>query len=182
MSERLLPIVDRLLDGAGWKKTDLEAVGFVDGPGSFTGLRIGLSTALGLQAGLGLKLAAAGTFESLAETASGQGKPVICLEDARIGQFYAALYDAAGTPDSRLPEGAYPEATVRRFIAPDVLRAGRGWNSRNGAVFGPLPADIDAPGIAAIARIIHRKAGAGAWSGPDSVRPRYLGISPVEAK
>ena len=61
-----MPLIDALLDEHGWDKSSLEAVAVSGGPGSFTGLRIGVSTAKGLCHGLGLPLIALDTLGILA--------------------------------------------------------------------------------------------------------------------
>src|ERR1700692_505440 len=67
-SERLVPAVRRLMEGLGWRLGELAAVVVVDGPGSFTGVRVGLSAAKGLSeaGGVGLiavsRLALRGAF------------------------------------------------------------------------------------------------------------------------
>jgi len=179
-SEQLLAKTGDLLAEAGWTPRDLECIGYVDGPGSFTGLRIGLSTALGLEAALGVKLAGIGTFEALAESLRPQNRPVLCLEDARIGHFYAALWNEDGS--AGLPEGAYPAEQLKTLLdRPGLLFAGRAWGSRNGEVFGPRTANLEAPELEALSALVYRRIQEGRFTQRNDVRPRYLGIAPVQA-
>ena len=99
-AERLMPLVDELLGEQGWAKTELDAVAVSGGPGSFTGLRIGVATAKGLCHGLNIGLIA---LDSLAILAA-QGKRIdptpqhrIGMIDARRMEVYAATYDDHGT-------------------------------------------------------------------------------------
>lgn len=85
-SAQLLAQVRTMLDAAGWVLEDLEAVGVVSGPGSFTGVRVGLSAAKGLCEALGVPLAAVSRLEVLAETA-GVADAVAVL-DAGRGEAY----------------------------------------------------------------------------------------------
>jgi len=91
-SERLMPLVDRLLTESGVEREELGALAVSAGPGSFTGLRIGVSTARGLAQGLGIPAVPVCTLEALAETVPAPGALVCPLLDARRSQVYTALY------------------------------------------------------------------------------------------
>lgn len=93
----LLPLVEEAAASAGgWSDVDRIAVGV--GPGSFTGLRIGVATAKALAGTLGLELAAVGTLSALARGAAPQARSrqVLAVLDARRGEVFAALFDPAG--------------------------------------------------------------------------------------
>jgi tRNA threonylcarbamoyladenosine biosynthesis protein TsaB len=101
-SAELLPALERLLEqgGTGWDEVTAIAVGV--GPGTFTGLRIGLATARGLGQGLGVPLHPVSSLEALAAgIAAGAGAvpgtPVLPLIDAKRGQVFASLH-LAGDP------------------------------------------------------------------------------------
>jgi tRNA threonylcarbamoyladenosine biosynthesis protein TsaB len=91
-SERLMPTVDRLLHDAGWSARDLEGLAVAVGPGSFTGLRIGLSTVKGLALALGVPIAAVPTLEAVAAALPWAALPVCPVIDARKGEVYCSLY------------------------------------------------------------------------------------------
>lgn len=93
-SERVLPMIDALLNEAGIKPVDLQALAFAAGPGSFTGLRIACGVAQGLAFGLEIPVVAVGTLEALAECAGAQ-RVVACL-DARMGEIYLAAFERSG--------------------------------------------------------------------------------------
>jgi len=107
-SERLLPALDRLLDLAG---TPLDAVGAFAisiGPGSFTGLRIGLATLKALAFDETRPVAAVPTLAALCAAAAGATGPVAALLDARRGELYAAAVAAAGDPEpTLLPDSVF---------------------------------------------------------------------------
>src|SRR5437016_12759737 len=65
-SERLMPAIDRLLADAGWAPGDLQGLAVAVGPGSFTGLRIGLSAIKGLALALAIPIAAVPTLDAMA--------------------------------------------------------------------------------------------------------------------
>lgn len=107
-SQRLLPLLDSLMSGAGVELGSLEAVAVVNGPGSFTGLRIGLATAKGLAWGLGLPVAAISTLEAAAYNAYAPGlgeDTLLCpVLDARRGEVYCALYKAGEAGQTGIEE------------------------------------------------------------------------------
>jgi tRNA threonylcarbamoyladenosine biosynthesis protein TsaB len=126
---RLLEEVERAAQAAGgWSGVERIAVGL--GPGSFTGLRVGIATAQALGASTGLPLSGVGTLDGLAlgiaEEHPAGGDPVAVL-DARRGEAFAARYSAAG---ERLwgPWVGTPEALgVLLAESPDpALAAGSG--------------------------------------------------------
>lgn len=90
-SELILPMIDALLQEAGWSVRRLDGIAFGAGPGSFTGLRIACGVAQGLALAAGVQVAAVGTLECLAE-ASGEPRVLSAL-DARMGEVYIAAFE-----------------------------------------------------------------------------------------
>ena len=93
--------VKEMLDEAGWKVSDLDAVCVSKGPGSYTGLRVGVSTAKGLCFGGGVPLIAVDTLEILAHQAIEAGLPDGCkailpMVDARRMEVYTAVFSPTG--------------------------------------------------------------------------------------
>jgi len=99
-SEKLIASIDHLLEVAAWDRTDIEGIAVAVGPGSFTGLRIGLATAKGLAMALGLPLAGASSLQSLALNGRGFEGVVVPLIDARRGEIYASAARVA--PDGTM--------------------------------------------------------------------------------
>jgi tRNA threonylcarbamoyladenosine biosynthesis protein TsaB len=96
-SAELLPAVARLLEEAGLGWSDLRALAVGVGPGTFTGLRIGVATARGLAQALGLGVRPVPSLDALAAgmaTAAEPGRPLLPLIDARRRQVFAGLYRA----------------------------------------------------------------------------------------
>ena len=93
---RLLSMTGELLAGAGvrWSEIDRIAVGL--GPGTFTGLRVGIATARGLAQSLSAELVGASSLRALAQAAvaDGQRRGVLAVIDARRGQAFVAAYRA----------------------------------------------------------------------------------------
>jgi tRNA threonylcarbamoyladenosine biosynthesis protein TsaB len=88
----ILPLIDETLHQAGVVLRDLRAVAVSIGPGSFTGLRIGLSVAKGLVLTCGLGIVAVPTLEALAQAAAADGAIVCPVLDARRGEVYTAAF------------------------------------------------------------------------------------------
>jgi tRNA threonylcarbamoyladenosine biosynthesis protein TsaB len=100
-ARELLPAVARVMEAAGVDWADLEAIALGVGPGSFTGLRIGVATARSLAAANRLALRPASSLAALAagiEAESGAA-PVLPLIDAKRGELFAALYGRGRGPD-----------------------------------------------------------------------------------
>lgn len=92
-SRELIAMIDDLLNRAGIKPGDLSGIGAARGPGSFTGLRVGLATALGLHQATGVRAGAASTFEILAahyfESTGDGATEVVTVIDALRERWYA---------------------------------------------------------------------------------------------
>ena len=91
-NQRLLPGIDRILEDTGWTLDDLDALAVSLGPGSFTGLRIGLSVIKGLAWARGKPLAGVPTLDALAANVPFVPYPICPVLDARKGEIYTALY------------------------------------------------------------------------------------------
>ncbi|MEW5784933.1 MAG: tRNA (adenosine(37)-N6)-threonylcarbamoyltransferase complex dimerization subunit type 1 TsaB [Bacillota bacterium] len=97
-SERLMPLVDAMLAEAGLEREQLNAVAVAAGPGSFTGIRIGVATARALAQGLAIPAVGVSTLEALAEGIAAPGVLICPLLDARRNQVYTALYRREPSP------------------------------------------------------------------------------------
>jgi len=95
------PLVKEVLDAQGMGVKDCDAVCVGSGPGSYTGLRVGVSTAKGLAFGAGKPLLAVGTLDILAQSAichseQSEESHIIPMVDARRMEVYTAVYSSAG--------------------------------------------------------------------------------------
>lgn len=91
-AERLLPTVDWVLGEAGITIHQVDLLAVSAGPGSFTGLRIGVAAWKGLALGAGKPLIAVPTLDALARLGAGAGGAVCPLLDARMAEVYGAIY------------------------------------------------------------------------------------------
>ena len=114
-SETLLPMIDTALRACGLTVADLDVLGVTNGPGSFTGLRIGLSLVKGLALPRQIPCAPVSTLEALARGMAGQGTVVGAL-DARRGQVYWAGFDRA-THERLTPDDAAPVEALEKFVS-----------------------------------------------------------------
>lgn len=117
-SERLLGSIDHLLVLAKWRREEINAIAVATGPGSFTGLRIGIATAKGMALALGCPVAGVSSLASLA--LNGQSFPgtTVAVIDARRGELYAGgwTFSPRGTPKRVLSECVLaPDALIARL-------------------------------------------------------------------
>ena len=91
-SATLLPMAEKALECAGKKMSDVDLFAVVAGPGSFTGVRIGISLVKGLTFGTDKPIAQVSSLESLAYNLNGFDGIACPVMDARRGQFYNALF------------------------------------------------------------------------------------------
>ena len=108
-SETIMPAVDAALEGAGLRCGDVDVFAAVAGPGSFTGVRIGVCAAKGLAHAVGKPCAAVHALEALAMNFYGFDGLCCPILDARRGQVYCAAFDMAeGMPRRVLADAAIP--------------------------------------------------------------------------
>src|SRR5688500_13858881 len=86
----LVPMIDRLCGGAGWGPRDVEEVYVSAGPGSFTGLRVGVTVAKTLAFATGARIVAVPTAEVLARNAPPEATYVVIVLDAKRDQIFTA--------------------------------------------------------------------------------------------
>jgi tRNA threonylcarbamoyladenosine biosynthesis protein TsaB len=93
-SKLLYPMLNDLMDEAGIKPNQLDAVAFVKGPGSFTGLRIAAATAQGIGYACDIPLLGISTLQAMAQQTFEQhkAKNALCIMDARMNELYVGHY------------------------------------------------------------------------------------------
>jgi tRNA threonylcarbamoyladenosine biosynthesis protein TsaB len=191
-SARLMSELEHALRASGLTLRELDALAVSSGPGSFTGLRIGLSTAKGLSFATGLPVVAVPTLEAFAWELAFSAHPVCPMLDARKRQVYAGVFLRRGEEMERL----VPEASVRaRDLAlsltghEKVVFAGQGAVLYEADIREALgdralfaPAHLMVPSPASVAWLGLRKARAGEFSEPAALSPTYLRKSEAELK
>jgi universal bacterial protein YeaZ len=127
-SESLHTFVEWALEGAGISLKEIEAVSLGKGPGSYTGLRIGASSAKGFCYGLKVPLIAVNSLESMIEPFLGQNYDyVVPLIDARRMEVYTAVYDGkTGNEMSETEAKILDEFSFEEFKDKKVIFVGDG--------------------------------------------------------
>jgi tRNA threonylcarbamoyladenosine biosynthesis protein TsaB len=108
-SERLLPAVQYILETQGLKSSDIDAFALSVGPGSFIGIRIGVSTIKSLALASGKLVAPVSSVDAYALKLHRPGKRLVCpFLDAKKGEVYAALFESQGSQIKEIiASGAY---------------------------------------------------------------------------
>lgn len=189
-SERLMAAVDHLLRLSGWELEQLEGLAVAIGPGSFTGLRIGISAVKGLALALGIPVAAVPTLDALAATLPFAAHPVCPVLDAKKGEVYASLYQWSGDAMSRDWEylALAPEALCDRlkgpviFVGDAVETLGGLFKARLGADARFAPAGRRLPSPACVGALGHALLSAGRTVDAAALTPLYLRPSEAELK
>jgi len=110
---RLLPAIETVLGEAGVGRRELSLIAVTIGPGSFTGVRVGLAAARGLAVGLGVPLAGLATTSVLLAQATPRGRPVVAAIDSRLGDWFCAIGEAEGLGEPAPFVAAAPELALR---------------------------------------------------------------------
>lgn len=133
-SVTLLPMVEDMLKNCGVSLDEVELVAVANGPGSFTGLRIGVSEAKGLAWAKGIPCAACSTLESMAwSLCHMEGAELCCCMDARRNQLYAARFRVEGghpvrlTADGALAASELAEEILQNSPGAGQIILGDGW-------------------------------------------------------
>ena len=92
-SQTLLPMIDVVVQNVGWKLDELDYIAVTNGPGSFTGLRIGAATAKGLAQALNKKVIAVSSLEALAMNGVNYSGVVVPIMDARRDNVFTGIYE-----------------------------------------------------------------------------------------
>lgn len=188
-SQTAMPMVEALLKRTGASLGEVDVLAVSAGPGSFTGLRIGIAAVKGLAMGLGKPCAAVSTLEGLAHNLTAFDGVIVPAMDARRSQVYTARFSCRDGIVSRLSEDAALSVdelreSIRGTGAP-VMLVGDGAALCQRAM-GDLPRVHLAPEAlrhqraSSVASVAARLAGEGKLCGAGALAPRYLRLPQAE--
>lgn len=187
-SRRLLPLIDHLMSETDITWTDISALCVSLGPGSFTGLRIGMATAKGLALAAGKPMIGVSTLEGLASGCA--PAPFICaVMDARKKEVYAGLYrtDGAGlTVADGVPMVISPGELCDYFQEPVVLVGdaletyGEIWRAECGGMVTFAAAGLNTPMAESLGFLAGEKLNVGDILNIGEATPMYVRASDAE--
>ncbi|MDD6275064.1 MAG: tRNA (adenosine(37)-N6)-threonylcarbamoyltransferase complex dimerization subunit type 1 TsaB [Clostridiaceae bacterium] len=182
-SSTLLPMAQSLLANAGLSMADVDVLAVAHGPGSFTGLRIGVSLVKGLAFERDLPCVGVSTLEALANCMPRRDAVLCAVMDARAGQVYHANFDLSGEVPVRLCEDrAVTLAELREELSAidrPVLLAGDGAHLLTDAG-EPVPENLRLQNAYGVARLAARVYAAGGDFSAAALRPEYLRLPQAE--
>ena len=191
-SELLLPMAESALRSAGIGMRDVDLFAVTAGPGSFTGVRIGVALVKGLSFGRGEVCCGVSTLEALAENVLPLPGLICPVMDARRGEVYAALFDSRDGKTTRLlPDSALPASELASLVARDypgrpVMLVGDGVAVASpafdaaGIALTPLPDVLLPHSTVSCGRVALRKAKEGGAVDGEQLAPIYLRESQAE--
>ena len=186
-SERLLSTVEWLLSEAGLKLKQVDLLAIAHGPGSFTGLRVGVATWKGLSLGADIPLMGVSTLDAMSRLAPVRDGLVCPLLDAKMGEVYGAVYSFRdGVRTNVTPESVGPVEEILASVRGPVTAIGDGvgaYEERVKTCLGPdafYPPGCIAPRAWTVASEALERLGEGIEAQGAKVRPVYLRRSQAE--
>ncbi|MBQ3089805.1 MAG: tRNA (adenosine(37)-N6)-threonylcarbamoyltransferase complex dimerization subunit type 1 TsaB [Oscillospiraceae bacterium] len=188
-SQTILPMCTALLDGCGVKMSDVDLIACAAGPGSFTGLRIGLSTAKGLAWSLEKPCCGVSTLEAMAWQAAHIPGPIICAMDARRNQVYNACFSSDGESLTRLTEDRaialsdlFEEITEKKghIVVGDGAELCYNYGRKLGAELKLAPPHFRFQSAWGVARAALVQAKTGAITDAEGLNANYIRLSQAE--
>jgi len=130
-SERLIGSIDHMLALAGWRREEIQGIAVATGPGSFTGLRIGLAAAKGMALAMNIPIAGVSSLQSLARNGAGFAGTVVALIDAKRGELFAGAWNVAADGSMKMCADEFvaaPADLIKRLksIKGELLLVGDG--------------------------------------------------------
>lgn len=115
-AEKLLPLIEKLMADAGWARGRLQRVAVGVGPGSFTGLRVGIALAQGIGLGLDIPVVGVGSLRSMARAVPASDRRIrYAMLDARREEVFLAAYAPDGA--ELLEPRAVPRSELEAYVA-----------------------------------------------------------------
>ncbi|MBQ7246819.1 MAG: tRNA (adenosine(37)-N6)-threonylcarbamoyltransferase complex dimerization subunit type 1 TsaB [Lachnospiraceae bacterium] len=193
-SQTLMPMIDEIMRMTGLRISDMDAVAVSGGPGSFTGLRIGGTTAKALAMAADLPIIHVPTLEAMAYNLCAYNGFICPIMDARRSEVYTGIYAAAGgqiralTDEMAVPVDELTAMIRGRYLSDiPVMFLGDGVPvfkeriaealGRHAAFAPPHLSRQDAASVAVLGALMYER---GEYTGADDFSPRYLRQSQAE--
>jgi tRNA threonylcarbamoyladenosine biosynthesis protein TsaB len=186
---QIVPIIDRLCRAQGWSPRDVEHLYVSAGPGSFTGLRIGITLAKTMALATGVKLIAVPSVRVLVENAPADARHVIIVQDAKRDQIFSARFERHA--DRWLEREPAQLSSLSQMLAPSprpvhLLGEGIPFHQK----FIPADdrsviitaAELWRPRAATVAKLGSQMAARGEFTNPDRLIPIYIRKPEAEEK
>jgi tRNA threonylcarbamoyladenosine biosynthesis protein TsaB len=186
----IVPIIDRLCGARGWSPREIEELYVSAGPGSFTGLRVGVTVAKTLAFATGARVVAVPTAEVLARNAPPGWRNLVIVLDAKRDQVFTATFSNDGNDAPTLREPARLDSLVAVLsrVPRPVHLVGEGIPYHEKFIPPGDPSVIVTPPeswqarAAAVAAVGHAMARRGEWTDPDRLVPIYVRKPEAEEK
>ncbi|NLW91224.1 MAG: tRNA (adenosine(37)-N6)-threonylcarbamoyltransferase complex dimerization subunit type 1 TsaB [Syntrophomonadaceae bacterium] len=195
-SETLMPMVDRVLRECECTVNDVDALAVTIGPGSFTGLRIGLALVKGLALATGIPVVGVSTLEVIAFNIYDSDALVCPLLNARKGEVYCAFYQAGGIKPVSLADmrACSPEEFVQQALTimdannkTSLILLGDGFSpyqefflERLGDKMVSAPPHLMLPRASALAQLAADRVNNGQFDNVFTLSPVYIRLSEAE--
>jgi len=185
----IIPIIDRLCRGQGWMPRDVEVVYVSIGPGSFTGLRVGVTVAKTLAFATGARVVAVPTVEVLVRNAPAGWERAVIVLDAKRDQVFTAVFENSdGVPVVREPAHLDDLRSVLARTPRPVHLIGEGipYHQQSIPIDDPgvvvLPSGLWQARAGAVVDVGYAMARQGQFTAPDQLVPLYIRRPEAEEK
>lgn len=190
-SELLLPMAESILSSVGLSFSDVGLYACTTGPGSFTGVRIGVSLIKGLAFGKGVPCVSVSSLESLAENAAGLRGVIVPVMDARRSQVYTAIFESDGENLTRVSEDMALPLTelselLKKYEGTPIYLTGDGYGVASSALTSlgiklcNTPEGIRGQSAASCAKVAYRMYKNGKAVSDTELAPTYLRLPQAE--
>jgi tRNA threonylcarbamoyladenosine biosynthesis protein TsaB len=179
----LAPTVARLLAERGWRARDLHGVIVSLGPGSYTGLRVGIMSANALAYATGCALIGVPTFEVIARQVETPGRELVVIADAQQAQLYVQPFARGATAEQFAPAGELKVISGRAWAAtlrPDVAVVGPGVRMAQPWLPAGTPTAMQEPLMSGLLAVGWDRYERGACADQARLEPLYLRRSSAE--
>lgn len=187
---KILPIIDQLCRGQNWSPRDIEEIYVSVGPGSFTGLRIGVTIAKTIVLTCGSRIVAVSTVEVLARNAPPDARNVVIVLDAKRDQIFTARFSRTADDGWTMDEPAHLDSLTRMLDrAPrpvHLIGEGIPFHEKflvpadQGVIV--TPSELWQARAQHVAEIGWRMARANQFTDPDRLTPVYIRLPEAEEK